>query len=153
IRHDPNNELKKAYIVEVVDKLPNIRYRINNRWLYADISDALEPAVRDREYFSETTLTQGLEALYEEYNVRPVDRTFPVYHDKERYGLLLFKVYTGSGGYRHIPILISRDNRVRVTRFYNFLSERLPYFVENSINTQSVFRMVNVTDIDVLQDD
>src|SRR5262249_14916411 len=33
IRHDPADPLKKAFCVEVEDTLPNIRYRIDNRWL------------------------------------------------------------------------------------------------------------------------
>lgn len=153
IRHDPNNELKSAYVVEIVDDLPNIRYRIDNRWLYADISDALEPAVEDRAYHSEDELLNVLQGIYSEYNVKASDCQFPEYEDKDRYSLLLFKVYTGSGEYRHIPILIDRNSRLRVNNFFNYLSERLPYFIQNDINPQSAFRMVDVSQVDALQDD
>lgn len=154
IRHDPNDELKKAHVVEVVDSLPNIRYRIDNRWLYADISDALEPAVEDRDYHSHAELRQIIEAIYSEYHVAEADRQFPEHGDKDRYGLLLFKVYTGADTEpRHIPIVICRANRLRVNNFYNYLSERLPYFVQNNVNTAAAFRMVDVSEISSLADE
>lgn len=37
----------KAYVLEIVDRLPNVSYRIDNRWLFAEISDYLEPQIRD----------------------------------------------------------------------------------------------------------
>ena len=55
IRRDKDNDNKKAYIVPVEDNLPNIRYRFDNRWLYSDISDALEPEVIDETYSDKTT--------------------------------------------------------------------------------------------------
>jgi superfamily II DNA or RNA helicase len=153
IRHDPDNELKKAYVVEVVDSLPNIRYRIDNRWLYADISDALEPHVEDRTYHSGDEFNLILQAIYDHGNVLESDRQFPEFQEKDRYGLLLFKVYMGSGEHRHIPILVCRDNRIPVNNFFNYLSERLPYFIKHKINTESAFRMVDLSKIDEMQDD
>ena len=154
IRHDPNDESKKSYVVEVVDTLPNIRYQIDNRWLYADISDALEPAVEDREYHSNEELQRIIEHIYDDYQVAETDREFPDYTEKDRYGLLLFKVYTGATSTpRHIPIVISRANRLRVHNFFNYLSERLPYFVQNNVNTAAVFRMVDISVIAQLRDD
>lgn len=37
----------RAYVIEIVDKLPNISYRIDNRWLFSEISDFLEPTIED----------------------------------------------------------------------------------------------------------
>ena len=153
IRHDPANELKQAYVVEVVDELPNIRYRIDNRWLYADISDALEPAVEDFDYYSADELKETLQRIYDEMGVLDSERQFPTYDENDRYGLLLFKVYTGPGTHRHIPILITRDSRLLVNNFFNYLSERLPFFVNNNVNTHSVFRMVPISGIEILQDE
>lgn len=47
VRTPENNINAKAYVIEIVDKLPNISYRIDNRWLFAEISDYLEPAIED----------------------------------------------------------------------------------------------------------
>ena len=126
IRHDPQNEAKTAYIVEVVDDLPNIRYRIDNRWLYADVSDALEPAVVDIDFSSATDLQKSLVSLYEEYAVVPGDRPEISFDENDRYSLLLFKYYVREGVYQHIPILLFRANRLRVVNAFDYLSEQMP---------------------------
>jgi len=47
VRVPENNSNAKAFVIEIVDKLPNISYRIDNRWLFAEISDYLEPLIED----------------------------------------------------------------------------------------------------------
>ena len=47
VRRPENNLSAKAFVIEIVDKLPNIFYRIDNRWLFAEISDYLEPVIED----------------------------------------------------------------------------------------------------------
>ena len=47
VRAPENNANANAYVIEIVDKLPNISYRIDNRWLFAEISDFLEPTIVD----------------------------------------------------------------------------------------------------------
>lgn len=142
IRHNPNDPAKKAYIVEVVDELPNIRYRIDNRWLYADISDSLEPAVRDEVYSSGTQFVQNLVSLYDAYSVPDALRVVPDYDEQARYSMLLFKRYVSPGVYRHLPILIDRGNRLAVTNMFNFLSERMAGWVARAANADAVFAML-----------
>ena len=153
IRHDPDNDAKTAYVLEVVDELPNIRYRIDNRWLYAEISDALEPAVEDREYADLHGLNDLLKGIYQEYGVtNPDEQVLVKEESRNRYSLLLFKVYTGSGSYRHIPILISKENRTKVSNFFNYLSARIPYLVQKQINSAETMKSVDMTGSSVLQD-
>ena len=47
VRRPENNPTANAFVIEIVDKLPNISYRIDNRWLFAEISDFLEPLIED----------------------------------------------------------------------------------------------------------
>ncbi|MBI5149771.1 MAG: DEAD/DEAH box helicase family protein [Candidatus Omnitrophica bacterium] len=47
VRAPGNNINASAHVIEIVDKLPNISYRIDNRWLFAEISDYLEPVIED----------------------------------------------------------------------------------------------------------
>ena len=47
VRNPENVSNARAYVVEIADRLPNVTYRIDNRWLFAEISDYLEPDVRD----------------------------------------------------------------------------------------------------------
>ena len=152
VRRDPANDAKRAYVLEVVDSLPNIRYRIDNRWLYSEISDALEPAVEDREYSSSPEFTSTLNSIFDAYNVDPNFRVVPDFDDKQRYGLLLFKVFLGPSIYCHIPILIDRDNRQRVSNFFNYMSARIPYFIQKKINTASAYSMAPIDGIELLSD-
>lgn len=125
IRHDPHDESKEAFIIEVVDVLPNIQYRIDNRWLYADISDALEPAVIDVTYANEQSFQESLEKLWHEYQVAAGDRINPPFDPDERYSILLFKSYAGPNQYRHLPVVLNRSNRLRFSNAFNYLSARV----------------------------
>ncbi len=142
IRQDPEDADKSAYLVEVIDDLPNIRYRIDNRWLYSDISDALEPAVIDREYSSNDELIDVISALYEEYSVIEGDRIYPEVQEGARYSLLLFNHYVGSKKYVHRSVLIDGNNRIQFSSAYNFMSERMKTFVGKSYNAETVFKMI-----------
>jgi hypothetical protein len=147
IRLDTNDPLKKAYCVEIDDKLPNIRYRIDNRWLYSDVSDALEPAVIDRDYGTEGELKAVLDAAYDEYHVPAEYRQFPVFQIDERYTLLLFKIYRAPGNYAHFPLVITSENRLKVTNVFNFLSERMESFKRQGIVSEAAFRMLGSSGI------
>lgn len=141
IRRNPNDDLKRAFVIEIHDNLPNIRYRIDNRWLYSDISDALEPAVRDIEFSDATEFHAELRKLYEEFRVAAADQTFPPLKEGVRYSLLLFKVYRGAEGVTHTALLIDNDNRLAVTNFYNFLSERMTVLARDQVNSTAALAM------------
>ncbi len=142
IRIDLEDPLKKAFIIEVEDELPNIRYRINNRWLYADVSDALEPAVLDIEFTSEKVLTDRLKRLYKEYHVSKDSQVIPKYDEYDRYSMLLFRIYRSPEIYHHYPILITNKNRLSVSNMFNYLSERMAAFKKKQIYYDAAFRMV-----------
>lgn len=142
IRRDPANELKRAFVVEIDEELPNIRYRIDNRWLYADISDALEPAVLDCEFNSPEDFKAKLIALYKEYAVRDEDRLIPEFDRNQRYSMLMFQVYKGHNTFFHFPILISNANRLKVSNMFNFLSERMNSYINKETNSEVVYRAI-----------
>nr|BDD46379.1 hypothetical protein 8 [Halieaceae bacterium] len=139
IRHDPDNESKAAFVLEIDDQLPNIRYRIDNRWLYSDISDALEPAVIDTTYSDEKSFLGELKDLFLSYNVPQIDQNYPVYDESDRYSLLLFKQYVRGGGYRHRAVVLSGENRTRVVNAFNYISERAEHYVKHGFGAASVF--------------
>ncbi len=141
IRRDPNDDLKQAFVIEIQDKLPNIRYRIDNRWLYSDISDALEPAVRDIAFGDVTEFHAELGKLYDEFRVPSNERALPLLKDGVRYGLLLFKVYRGPNDHTHTALLIDNSNRLAVTNFYNFLSERMTVLARDHVNSAAALAM------------
>lgn len=153
IRRDPNNLFKKAIIVEVVDQLPNIRYRIDNRWLYADISDTLEPKVIDVEFSSETEFFEKLNMIYIKHNVSPSDRKSIEFDPDQRYTMLLFKHYRSPGVYTHYHLTITTENRPRVSNMFNFLSERMATFRQRRMNSEVAFKMLGKDGIDLIENE
>jgi len=124
-RLDPDNEDKRAFVVELVDDLPNIRYRIDNRWLFSDISDVLEPEVEDRHYPSFEALPTSINDVFDEKDVPDGLRSIPEITERDRVSMLLFKVYKSGGNFSHIPIVITNATRQRVANFHNFFAQRM----------------------------
>ncbi len=142
VRKNPKDPLKKAFVVEVVDELPNIRYRIDNRWLYADVSDTLEPAVKDITFSSELEFEESFKKLYQDLNTPKKYQIFPKYNEYCRYTLLSFKQYVGESTYINYPLVVTNDNRPKVSNVFNFVSERMESFRRRSIHFESVFKML-----------
>lgn len=128
VRQDPANPDKCAHVIEVVDDLPNIRYRIDNRWLFSDVSDLLEPAVVDEPFSSPTDLVARIEDAFSRYGVPAILRTLPSLSDRDRVTMLLFRVFTADGKPKHIPVVITNTTRQAASRFFNFLSARMSRF-------------------------
>ena len=142
IRRNPKDPDKKAFVVELVDELPNIKYRIDNRWIYSEISDVLEPQVIDREYWDAESFKQCLENLYDEYAVCATRREYPEFDPKERYQILFFKQYKRSEGISHIPLILTRENRREIQNWFNFLSVRFALKKFKEVNREQVMGSV-----------
>lgn len=140
VRLNPDQLDKHAYIVEVVDELPNIRYRIDNRWLYSDVSDLLEPAVVDRFYEEKRELRGLVEGVFDEFNVPGEYRALPEISDRDRVTLLLFKVFMGDGAHSHVPLVITNATRQAASNVFNFLSTKMKTVKDLDIET--VFKSV-----------
>ncbi len=152
IRVDKENPLKKAFIVEVEDDLPNIRYRINNRWLFSEISDSLEPNVEDRVFSSAAEFKDVVGKILARYSVSSEDLVVPEWDKSMRYSLLLFRSYVGDGEYRHLPIFIDGHNRAAVSNWFNILSERMANFQSKSIHFDAAMKMARCEGISGLED-
>lgn len=158
IRANPHNPNKTAYIVEVADSLPNIRYRIDNRWLFSEISDSLEPAVEDEFFGSAQEFSDSLKKIYSAYNVDKEHQIIPEWNKSYRYALLLFRSLariddSGNKIYRHFPILIDNENRMAVSNWFNFLSERMEKNRNLGIAAEPAMQMSRYHDIGLLQDE
>lgn len=153
VRKNPDNPLKKANVIEVVDDLPNIRYRIDNRWLYADISDTLEPQVEDRVFSSEAEFREAVKAVYEENNTTNEYRAIPDYNEHYRYTMILFKHYVGAKIYECFPIILTNENRTSVGNMFNFISERMEVFRKKQVYFEAVFKMLGRDGIDLIPDE
>ena len=163
VRVDPSNPRKTAFIVEVQDNLPNIRYRIDNRWLFSEISDTLEPAVEDSFFSSAQEFKSTLKELYERYSVSEEFRSYPEWNKSYRYSLLLFKSLVSIDSeskerhYQHFPILVDNENRSKVSNWFNFLSERMEKNRAanrgDGIDSQQAMLMARCHEIDLFEDE
>jgi len=140
VRIDPQNEAKETYVIEVTDDLPNIKYRIDNRWLYSDISDQLEPNVIDVFYPSYNELHSQIEEIFERFHVKPEYRIIPEYSPRDRVTMLLFKVYAGSNAYENVPIVITNETRQAAAGFFNLLAARMKQL--HGLDIEQIFRPV-----------
>jgi superfamily II DNA or RNA helicase len=116
---------KKAYIVEIVDELPNIKYRIDNRWLFAEISDWLEPEVVDYACNSTTELVELNKTIISNYGLDSLNLTDLPKNGADQIELLLFKYYVRKDQYKHVYLPLTTPERNAYIQFFNALSERL----------------------------
>ncbi len=153
IRIDPDDALKQAYVVEVVDELPNIRYRIDNRWLYSDISDALEPSVDDVTYSNKSEFQDEITNIFTKYSVPKEWRVVPDYNEDYRYSMLVFRQYRGPGNYVCFPLVISNENRTRIGNMFNFISERMAHSAKFAeYNNEAIFKMLGVDGVSLISE-
>lgn len=80
----PEENFRPPKVIEIEDDLPNIKYRIDNKWLFADISDFLRPTVVEKRGTSEE-LSQIANEVLNEYEVSDVS-----IDEKVSFSFLLF---------------------------------------------------------------
>lgn len=153
IRVNQSDPLKKAFIVEVHDDLPNIRYRIDNRWLFSEISDKLEPKVIDHEFSSAAEFQLVLQDVWAKYFVEKSEEASPEWNSSTRYSALLFKFLGKSDRFEHLGILIDNNNRSDVSNWFNFLSERMKKFRARQVNAHTAMQWARSHSIPALRSD
>ena len=120
---------QKAYVIEFVDNLPNFTYRIDNKWLYSDISDYLEPKVVEQEYFNERDLNNKIKILYKKFSVSKEFVDYPRDIGKdEKISLLFLKPTKSEDDKVWLPLLFKSENREIYTKAFNDLSSNISYY-------------------------
>jgi len=139
IRKDIDNPGKESFIVEIEDELPNIKYRIDNRWIFSEISDALEPDILDYTFNSADDFRRKLEECFASHNVVKNSFDIPAYDDNNRYSILLFNRYLAPEKYSYFPVLITNENRHLMCTIFNSISENCDDYVVKNLSFQHVF--------------
>ena len=112
--------------MEVVDSLPNIRYRIDNRWLFSDIADTLQPAVLDVTYATPDERLTQLHRIYDEYRRSPRNSCpTNVATARSPDHATLLSVRAPPNSYEHIPVVITNGTRLSASRFFFNLASRM----------------------------
>lgn len=131
VRTPQNHKTAKAFVVEIVDKLPNISYRIDNRWLFSEISDYLEPRIIDVKYpWPLRPALVGWNLL--RLNAKVTDLSWDLIKSiliGKTINLLLFNdiPHKSHGKWRILPML---ENDLEIIRAFNDLSENIEEYYE-----------------------
>lgn len=116
----------RAYVIEIVDKLPNVSYRIDNRWLYSEISDFLEPTIEDIKVFWPLSLISVFAKLLLR-KARLQDVSKKIWWQLLCGGRVNFLVFNDlpDGGRGKWRILAMPSQDIETVRMFNDLSENI----------------------------
>lgn len=121
-----NNGGGKAYVIEFVDNLPNFVYRIDNKWLFSDISDYLEPKIIEKNYNSKKQFISKMKETLNSYNVVEEYRKYiPKNIDFRPISLLLLKPNLRPDLNLWIPLVLDSENRKKYTLIFNELNNNI----------------------------
>ncbi|MDO8565660.1 MAG: DEAD/DEAH box helicase family protein [Candidatus Moranbacteria bacterium] len=134
---NPGGYSSNANVVEMVDKLPNINYRIDNRWLFAEISDLLEPEVIDVSYdFNNKASVIRKILLEHKVKAKYID-LFDEKQSLEDFTLLLFADAPNYEASTWKPIYLFEKNRSKYIDAFNKISANVSEY--SRYNDEFVF--------------
>lgn len=140
IRTPQNSSNNKAFVVEFEDDMPNVHYRIDNKWLFADISDVLEPQVLEKNYATFESYDQIIKDLHVEFkkehsSLRPNNINLG---ELEKTNLLLYNPSKDMREDAWQYIYMHPENSTSYTRIFNALSfevsKNIKDFKINNVN-------------------
>lgn len=131
----------KAFVVEFEDDMPNIHYRIDNKWLFADISDQLEPEVVELDYNTTEDFFERIIQLNNKYQVKVDTSSIQnfVEEDFEECNILLYNSTSAVRENAWKYILLKPDNYQAYAKTFNVLSNRISEFSNKSVNVNWLF--------------
>lgn len=147
VRRPENNPTANAFVIEIVDKLPNISYRIDNRWLFAEISDYLEPLIEDiKNLWPLCTIRLFKKLITQKAKLSDLSKSeiFSLLFGG-RINLLLFNdvPQNNSGKWR---ILSLSENKNEKIRFFNELSENIEEYYNKNYDYLFKQKYNNISD-------
>lgn len=127
---------ESAFIVEFEDDMPNVRYRIDNKWLFADISDELEPEIIEKDYSSLSNLKVAYNELSEQFQL---DLWSPTIADEpleasENKSILLYNSTESLREASWKSIELNPANRLAYSRIFNVLSAKREEYRDFNVN-------------------
>ncbi len=128
VRANSGNIENKAKVIEMIDKLPNVRYKIDNRWLYSEISDYLEPEVRDVPIIDRRDYIDNIDRINKEYKL---EIQLDSYDGFDEDSLLVFNSIPqeDQGIWRYL--FFSGDDKGRYISIFNNISNNIGKYYEN----------------------
>ncbi len=155
----PKQNWKDVYVLDLFDDHLNMKYRINNLWLFSDISDSLEPIVIEQKYKNPIDFNEKLNLILKKYNVEDTRLNYDIYNNGSKFSLLVFNYNRsisadsvwkilpigGEDYYKYINIYNSLSNNISsVYNYYNrYLFDILKVSREDTFFSEDCF----VTDL------
>ena len=136
IRSPNQSTSNLAYVVEFEDDMPNIHYRIDNKWLFADISDRLEPQVIEKDYNSSVEFSNIIDQINALYNI-VLDKESIEEACNGDYEQISILVYNSTQLLRDDAwkfILFNPNNYRAYSKIFNVLSNRVQDFPDVNVN-------------------
>lgn len=145
-----NKDNDKANIISVDDKLPNIKYRINNDWLFQDLDDELEPIVKKIVYHNVDDLKQKLNHIRKEYSIKDfnvLEISLDNFDKIDQTNLFLYnysikrsnRLNNKSWSY----IYLTEENKGDFLTVYNTFSTNISDYLKNKENLNTRFKIIN----------
>jgi superfamily II DNA or RNA helicase len=127
VRNPSPLNLNKSYVLEFEDNLPNAVYHIDNKWLFADISDFLEPIVLEECCHSLEDFKERIIKIMNQHNVdkKYLDIIINIKENWDTISLLLLKPTSSENYGKWIPLIFEEKNRKEYTRIFNFISDNI----------------------------
>jgi len=136
IRAKKEGQQERAFIVEFEDDMPNVRYRIDNKWLFADISDELEPEIIEKDYSSFSNLKVIFDELKDKFHLDLWSHTIAEesVEASESKSILLYNSTESLRAQSWKSIVLTPSNRRAYSRIFNVLSARREEYKEMNVN-------------------
>ena len=135
-----------GYVLDLVDELPDINYHIDNKWLFADLSDYLEPVVEEIEFDNLDTFKIGLTEVMKKHSIQDLNygHKLDKLYELDNISILLFcslsKVETNS---KWKFIILTNSNRHTYLNILNTLANNIMRY-KNSNPDYIIFQKLNV---------
>ena len=127
VRSNPADNTTKAHVIELTDKLPNVKYKIDNRWLYAEISDYLEPEVYDIPVIDSRDYKDNLSKLIKKYNLTIKNKTYDNFDGES---LLLFNSMPQENEHIWRHLFFEMNSREKYAQIFNTISNNIDFYYE-----------------------
>jgi superfamily II DNA or RNA helicase len=127
VRNPEEAQMSEVYVLEFNDDLPNINYRIDNSWLFADISDYLEPKIIIKDVCNKKECEVELKKIFKEHNIDACYlKNITDFNEMLGQSVLLFSSNkTVNENSKWEPLILCGEDRKKYIAVFNFISNNI----------------------------
>lgn len=138
---DPNSNLQVPHVLDFSDNLPDISYRITSGWLFADISDDLQPVIETIYVRNDSDLLNKIKMLIKKFKLKDIDLNLLKVNqisDYESLNLFVFNTFENSKSkyFKWHGFLINESTKEDFIFAYNNINNS----IFNKITSTHIFK-------------